>query len=222
MSSLALSANVDVWLCVCLDASLVLQLKALAEETGLEIVILGIGHVKSGAQYSSMTHLHHRTSGGKPFVMPLQTVEDHRLVLISHSTGGPVRRAMEQPCAIAGVNADSVPSNVRMVRAAYQSLLTLAHKVRNTPHGDGVLGRWHAEHIQACLWLPRPQHAPPKQLRQAGSVFSLACQPWTWLTDSKQHSHALPLLLDTLAVIQRRFAEADAWRCRLLTGRRGP
>lgn len=61
--------------------------------------------------------------------MPIDTLlEDHRLVTVLHSTGGPLRKAMEQPCAIAGLK-DDVPSDVKAVRAANQNLQSAVHKV---------------------------------------------------------------------------------------------
>ena len=127
---------------------LVLKLKSAAEDTGLELVLVAVGLVKSNAQYSSMTKLHQKG----PFVVPVDTLlEDHRLVLTSHSTGGPVRRVMEQPCAIAGLTPD-VPSDVRMLRAANQSLHALAHKVRSATTLTACSGcdkQLHAQHTHA-------------------------------------------------------------------------
>lgn len=138
-----------------------MQLNAAAKDTGLELLLFAVGHVKSSAPYSSMTRLHEKG----PFVVPVETaVQDHRLVLFSHSTGGPVRRVMEQPCAIAGLSSD-VPSDVKMLRAASQSLHALVHKVRSYPltlsrrrcGKLGVVERLHAGCARWChgiAWLP--------------------------------------------------------------------
>lgn len=101
----------------------------MASQTGLEVVIVGIGLVKSGAPGSNMSQLHRSGT----FIVPAEDVVDgHRLVMIRHSTGGPVWDVMETPCATVGFKDSSTDPGVKQVRSAMQALWVLSHKVRDT------------------------------------------------------------------------------------------
>lgn len=107
-----------------------LQLRAVSEDTGLEVMVLGMGFVKCGAQYSPLEQQHE--SG--MYVMGVKTTApDHRLVLASSSTGGALRSAMDTPCSIAGLTAAQIPARVLRMCAAKQHILALAQLV-SPPH----------------------------------------------------------------------------------------
>ena len=114
------------------------QLRTAAQLTGFELVTVGIGLVKCRAAINNVSALH------RPglLVVPVDTgLQDHRLVVHTHSTGGPVRDAMETECAIAGFKGDDIPHDVKSVRSANQSLSAIWHQVCCT------LGK------PGCWWL---------------------------------------------------------------------
>ena len=103
---------------------IVMQLGALAKDTGFEVMLMGTGAIKCSAQHDANSKAHEHGM----YVAPLEALPGHRLAMYSSSTGGVLRDTGEQRCSIPGIR-ENVPMAIRSMRAAKQNILHLAHLV---------------------------------------------------------------------------------------------
>jgi hypothetical protein len=96
-----------------------MQLRAAAEDTGLEVRLEASGYVKSSAPVSDQNTVHHEGM----YISPFDTgIPGLRVVNYTRSTGGVLRSAAEQPCLEPGV-APPVPKDIQALRSAKQTII---------------------------------------------------------------------------------------------------